>query len=196
MSDRVAMMVAMTEETFARFDRAAAVGEQVIAGVKADQLDDPTPCTEWSVRQLINHLVTGTLAFVSIVTGAPAPDRGADHLGDAPLDAYRGAVRELRAALSAEGAMDRTYPTPLGQGPGAMLLTMRTIETTVHSWDLAKATGQSTDLDAELARWALGSLRGALPADRAGGPFAAEQPAPPAATAADQLAAFAGRTVR
>ncbi|MEN3310549.1 MAG: hypothetical protein V7603_6751 [Micromonosporaceae bacterium] len=183
----------MTEDPFARFDRASAVAERTIAGVKPDQLGDPTPCTEWSVRQLINHVVTGSLSFASLVTGGPRPDRSQDHLGEDPLGAFRTAARDLRAAFLAEGAMERTYPTPFGEGPGHVLVTMRTIEMTVHSWDIAKATGQSTELDPELAQWALRSMRADLPADRSGTPFSDERPAPANATAADQLAAFAGR---
>jgi uncharacterized protein (TIGR03086 family) len=186
----------MTENPFARFDRAAAVADGVIAAVKPDQLGDPTPCSEWSVRQLINHMVTGNLVFVSMTTGGPTPDRSQDHLGDDPLGAFRSTVRDLRAAFSAEGVLDRTYPTPFGENPGIVLVTMRTLEMSVHSWDIAKAVGQSTDLDPELAEWGLRSLQHAMPADRAGSPFDTEQPAPADATAADRLAAFAGRAVQ
>jgi uncharacterized protein (TIGR03086 family) len=186
----------MTENPFVKFDRAVAVADSVIAAVKQDQLGDPTPCTEWSVRQLINHVATGSLMFVSMVTGGPRPDRNQDQLGDDPLGAFRATVRDLRAAFSAEGALDRIYPTPFGDGPGAVLVNMRVIEMSIHAWDIAKATGQSTDLDPELAEWGLRSLRDAVPADRAGSPFGTEQPAPEGATAADRLAAFAGRAVQ
>jgi uncharacterized protein (TIGR03086 family) len=195
MSDRAGIMGAMTEDPFARYDRAAAIAEQVIAGVKADQHSGATPCTEWSVRQLINHMVTGNLAFASIVTGGPRPDRGQDHLGDDPAAAFRKATRDLRDALSAPGALQRVYSTPLGPGPGPVLLGLRTVEMAVHSWDIAKATNQSTDLDPEVAGWALGSLRQAFAGGRGERPFGPEQPAPPDATAADRLAAYAGRIV-
>jgi uncharacterized protein (TIGR03086 family) len=186
----------MTEIPFAQFDRAAAVADSVISAVKPDQHGDPTPCTDWSVRQLINHLVVGNLTFTSMVTDGPGPDRSQDQLGDDPLGAFRGTVRELRAAFSADGVMDRTYPTPFGQSPGIILVTMRAMEMSVHSWDIAKATGQSTDLDPELADWGLRALRNALPTVRDGSPFGTEQPAPPDATAADRLAAYAGRAVQ
>jgi uncharacterized protein (TIGR03086 family) len=185
----------MTENPFAQFDRAAALTDGVIAAVKPDQLDDPSPCTDWSVRQVINHLVTGNLTFVSMVTGAPGPDRSADHLGDDPLAAFRTTLRALREAFSIEGTLQKTYPTPFGERPGTVLVDMRVIEMTIHSWDIAKGSGQSTELDPELAESSLASMRAALPADRGRSPFGAEQPAPAGATAADRLAAFAGRTV-
>jgi uncharacterized protein (TIGR03086 family) len=83
-----------------RYDRAAAVAAGIIAAVKPDQLDGPTPCADWTVRQVINHLVTGNLLFANIVRGTPPPDRGQDHLGDDPMRAFRDGVADLRAAFS------------------------------------------------------------------------------------------------
>jgi uncharacterized protein (TIGR03086 family) len=185
----------MTQNPLARFDRAAALADGVIAAVKPDHLDNPSPCTEWSVRQVINHVVTGNLAFVSMMTDAARPDRSVDHLGDDPLAAFRDTTRALREAFSAEGALQRMYPTPFGEGPGTVLVHMRVMEMTIHSWDIAKGSGQSTDLDPELAESSLASMRAALPADRSGSPFGTEQAAPAGATIADRLAAFAGRIV-
>jgi uncharacterized protein (TIGR03086 family) len=185
----------MSENPFALLDRAAAVADSVIAGVKPDRLDNPSPCTEWSVREVVNHLVTGNMVFISMLTGAPRPDRSVDHLGDDPLAAFRDTFQALRAGFAGEGVLDKTYPTPFGPGPGSLLVEMRTTEMTVHSWDIARGSGQSTDLDPGLAESRLASLRAALPADRTGSPFGPEQPAPAGATAADRLAAFAGRAV-
>ncbi|WP_203918399.1 TIGR03086 family metal-binding protein [Rugosimonospora africana] len=185
----------MTQSPLAQFDRAAAVAEGVIASTKPDQFDEPSPCTLWSVRQVINHVVVGNLRTLGTVTGQARPDPGEDRLGDDPLGAFRASVRELRAALSVEGALDRTVPTPVGERPGTFLVLMRVAEMTLHAWDVAKATGQSTDLDPGLSGQILAVFHGVLPADREGSPFGAEQPAPPDATAADRLAAYAGRTV-
>jgi uncharacterized protein (TIGR03086 family) len=185
----------MTESPLAQFDRAAAVAEGVIAATKPDQFDDPSPCTAWSVRQVINHIVVGNLRSLGTMTGQARPAPVEDRLGDDPLGAFRASVRELRAAVSVEGALDRTIPTPVGERPGTFLILMRVAEMTLHAWDIAKATGQSTDLDPELSEQILGAFRGVLPAVREGSPFGPEQPAPPDATAADRLAAYAGRAV-
>ncbi len=66
-----------------------------------------------------------------------------------------------------------------------------------HAWDLAKATGQSTDLDPELASEALKAAKmGMSPAFRGPNrPFGEEQPCPPGRPAADQMAAFLGRVI-
>ncbi len=184
----------MTENPLAQFDRAAAVAEEVIAAVKPDQFDHPTPCTTWTVRQVINHIVTGNLFFASIVSGGPRPDRSRDHLGDDPVGAFREAVRHLRAAFAGEGVLARTYDTPIGPGPGPLLVRMRVNEMFVHAWDVAKATGQSTDLDPQLAEHCLAGFRAVPFIPRGEGTaFGVEQEPPAGATAADRLAAFVGR---
>jgi uncharacterized protein (TIGR03086 family) len=185
----------MTNEPLARFDRAVAVADSAIAGVRPDQWSAPTPCTEWDLRQLLNHLVGGTKAFLSMQTGGAPVDRAADHVGDDPLGSFRAAVAELRAAFAEDGALEKTVASPFGEAPGLVLVNMRVNEMMIHSWDVAKASGQSTDLDPELAAQCLDDLRRLRAAGRGAEVFAEAQEAPPGATAADQLAAVAGRTV-
>lgn len=102
---------------------------------------------------------------------------------------------DLRAAFTADGALDRIVATPFGQQPARVLLEMRVNEFMVHSWDLARATGQSTDLDPELAESCIEAFRKLRAGGRGAGMFGDEQPVPADATAADRLAAVAGRSV-
>jgi uncharacterized protein (TIGR03086 family) len=185
----------MENTLMSRFDRAAAVADQAIAAVKPDQFTDPTPCTEWNVRQVINHIVGGNLFFLTFLEGGPPVDRLADHLGDDPSAAFRETVQRLREAFLREESADRVVPTPFGEAPIRMLIEMRTTELLVHGWDVAKATGQSTDLDPELAEAKIESFRKMRTARRGRGVFDDEKPVPPGATAADRLAAAAGRVV-
>jgi len=189
------MMTGMDNDALTRFDRSSAVLDTVLAGVKADQHADPTPCADWDIRALVNHVVTGNLVFQGILLGTPPIDRTVDHLGDDPLEAYRSTLAELRTAFLGEGVATTTYQGPIGPATGAFLLEMRTTECYVHAWDLARAAGQSTDLDPEIAVERLTSIqaRGGLP--RAPGFFGPEQPAPANATEADKLAAYFGRTL-
>jgi len=186
----------MTLKLVVLYRSAAELATGIVDGIRPDQLDDPTPCREWSVRVVINHLVSGNLFFVHLATGSPPPDRGADHLGDDPLTAFRNSVGAVSAAFDADGFLDRAITAPFGEVRGRQLVDMRRNELTVHGWDLATATGQSTDFDVELVAACFTSYA-ASPAlkDRASAPFDAEQPAPPGATDADRLAAFLGRTV-
>jgi uncharacterized protein (TIGR03086 family) len=88
---------------------------------------------------------------------------------------------------------------PFGQMPGAAVLGLATTDTFQHTWDLAKATGRSTDIAPELAGALLGQakqmIQPAFRGDDGVAPFGAEQPCPDGASPADQLAAFLGRKV-
>jgi len=186
----------MTEsDLLARFDRAAAAAGAVFEGVKPEQLDDPSPCTEWTVRQLMNHVVGGTRQFISMMTGGGQLDRSQDFLGDDPSGAFRAAATELRGLFAADGALEKIVQTPFGPNPAAMLVGMRVNEMLIHGWDLAKATGQSTDLDPELAESCIAGFKAARAGGRGKGMFADEQPAPDDAPAAGRLAAVAGRSL-
>lgn len=178
-----------------RYGRAAAAAEAVIAGVKPDQLGDPTPCPEWTVRQLINHLVGGTAAFIAMMSGTGPVDRQADHLGTDPARAFRSTVDRLRSLFAAPGALEREVASPFGHRPASILVHMRVAEMMVHGWDVARATGQPTDLDPELAGVVLESFRSLRASGAGGDMFGPPQPAPEGATVADQLAALTGRPV-
>jgi uncharacterized protein (TIGR03086 family) len=175
--------------------QAGQMAADVISRISPDRLADPTACTEWDVRALINHMVNGNLRFVALVTGQPGPEPGEDGLGDDPLAAFQDSHGQLSAAFDREGVLEQTFPTPFGEGPGAQLVTMRTCELTMHTWDLAAATGQPRDLDPGLVAFTDKAFR-ARPIPRGGqSPFGPEQPAPEGASAPDQLAAYFGRTV-
>jgi uncharacterized protein (TIGR03086 family) len=178
------------EDPVARFDRAAALADSVIAAVRPEQLADPTPCAEWSVRQLINHVVAQTSTSVSMATAGRGPKRDRGDLGDDPLATYRDCVQRLRAAVAGP---DVALP---GESPVMWVPNLLVIELTVHSWDIATATGQRADIDPRLADWVLRTLRAGLSPDRRGGGYAAEQPAPAYPPVAERMAAFAGRRVQ
>jgi uncharacterized protein (TIGR03086 family) len=189
-------MSAMSDPNpLARFDRAAAAADAAIAGVLPEQLEDPTPCTEWNVRQLLNHIVGGNRSFIAMQTGGGPIDRSADYLGADPLAAFRTSLAELRAVFAADGALERIVPTPFGEAPAAVLVNMRVNEMMLHGWDVARATGQSTDLDPELAAECLEEFRALRATGRGKGMFHDPTEAPAGAVPADQLAAIAGRTV-
>jgi uncharacterized protein (TIGR03086 family) len=175
--------------------KAGAMAYSVISHISPDQLADPTPCTEWDVRALINHLVDGNLRFVAMVTGEPGPAHDQDKLEHDHLAAFEDSFNQLCTAFDREGMLEQTFPTPFGEGPGALLVTMRVGELTIHSWDLAAATGQPRDLDSDLVAFADKAMR-SRPIPRGGqSPFAEELSSPESATAADQLAAYVGRRV-
>lgn len=184
----------MTTENLAR---AFASTRNVLAGMKDVDLDGPTPCASWKLRDLVNHIVGGTHFFaVSTETGA-SPEGGDQDFtaGDLVASFDEGSARAI-AAFEAPGAQEKILKLPFGEFPGSAFMQLATTDTFTHGWDLAKATGQSTDLDPELAEQLLAAggipdqFRGAEPM-----PFGPVQEAPPGATAADRYAAYLGRRV-
>jgi uncharacterized protein (TIGR03086 family) len=182
----------MTAEILKQFQLASDSFEKLVADVLPDQLAIQTPCPEWSVQELVSHVVTGNLMFIRLFTGAEPP--AVDAAGD-PVAALSISAKALREAASAEGALERTFTTRMGERPGAALITIRVVELSVHGWDLAQATGQSFELDESVVATALGMLQKMLSGGRDGMPYGPEQQAGPEATPTDQLAAFAGRAV-
>lgn len=171
---------------------------QLVAGVRPDQWDDPTPCAGWTVTGLVAHIVSGNQMFARIVSGelpgTPSPDTGP--AGSELQTSYPGVARELVAGFSRPGVLEQTFTVPFGTVPGRVALHLRITEILVHGWDLARATGQQPRFPDGLAAAELQFSRGALgriPEGRS--PFGPPQPAPGGAAAIDQLAALLGRTV-
>ena len=196
LSDPGGRVFAMTDNLLEVYRRAADFAVRIVGGVRRDQLGDATPCAEWTVRMVLNHVVAGNLFFVHLATGSPPPERGADHLGNDPWAVFRGSVHAVTAVFEADGFLDRVMTAPFGDASGRQLVEMRRNELTVHAWDIARATGQSTDFDPEVIAACTASYKSSpWLSDRTGAPFDLEQPAPPGASNADRLAAFLGRKV-
>ena len=181
----------------AALEQAITATRGVLAGVKKDQLDADTPCASWKVRDLVNHIVGGQYFFVAMCEGKP-PAEGGDYATGDFVAAFDEGSTKCVAAFNGDGVMEKILTLPFGQMPGSAFVGIAATDTFTHGWDLAKATGQSTDLAPELAGGLLAGakqfisdgIRGPEPM-----PFAAEQAAPAGASTADQLAAFLGRSV-
>jgi uncharacterized protein (TIGR03086 family) len=155
----------------------------------------PTPCTEWDVRTLINHLVGFSRITAASVTGGEMPDWGAQLVGDDPKPDFTDAARDAAAALQGPAVMERTLKMPWGEMTGARLAEVLFMDLTIHSWDLAKATNQIDELDPDLCETAL-SLGQTMMTDefrKPGRGFGPEVTVPADAPVCDRLAAFYGR---
>jgi uncharacterized protein (TIGR03086 family) len=158
---------------------------RLIAGVRDDQWHNPTPCTEWDVRAVVDHLIKGNALFAAAL-GA----------GEVATDDYREVSARLLEAFRQPGAIDGTVTIPFGTVPGEFALHLRLTELVVHGWDIARATGQKTDFPEDLAEEELRFGQraiGMIPPDRS--PFQPPQPAPEDAPTIDRLAALLGRRV-
>ncbi|MFI5608906.1 TIGR03086 family metal-binding protein [Amycolatopsis sp. NPDC051903] len=141
----------------AYFHRSCADFDRRLRAVRPDQWTAPTPCSEWTVRALVNHVVRGNFNYAALLHGGSAADfvrlRDADALGCDAVSAFAASVRSAMAAFESPGALDRVVDYPLGRIRGAQALAVRTADVVIHTWDLARAVGGDEVLDAELVGW-------------------------------------------
>ena len=165
--------------------RALGQATRVLSAVRADQLDDATPCRDWTVARLVGHLVVGPSNFVTMAGGGEV-----DWSAEPPLPAdwtaeFRTAADQLLATWRQAG--DAASPQAVD---------WQTAEFAVHAWDLARATGQSTDLDPEVAQRGLDFMSAALTPENRRDVFGAAVTVPAEAPVYERLVAFAGRDPR
>ncbi len=171
--------------------------EPIVAAITGEHWEAPTCCPDWSVHELLNHLVAGNQFFAAALTDQAAPDRSANHLAGDPLGAYQRSATALQAAFAQPGAFDKVISVQFGPVPGAVALHLRLTEILVHAWDLAHAIDHPTSgLPADVAERELEFSRAAianLPVDQRA--LAPPQPVGDDAPAIDRLAALLGRPV-
>jgi uncharacterized protein (TIGR03086 family) len=176
--------------------RAFDVVAGLISNIRADQWSAPTPCPDWTVRQVVNHLIGMNRVFAALLAGQPPPPRpSADHVEDDPVGAYRGSAAALLAAFGRPGVLERTYHGPLGSATGAERLQIRLYDLLAHGWDLAQATEQAADLPEDLAEQSLAFARTQLTEQARPGRFGPAQIVDEQSSAIERLAAFLGRAV-
>ncbi len=172
-------------------DRTFRHAQQMIANVQADQLDDPTPCPEWAVRDLLGHTI-GVVAQLSAIAAGTTP--GAFTLGSDPAGQFGDAAEAALAAWRTPGALDATFVIGAGAMPGRAVASINLLDTATHAWDIATATGQPAALPDDVATAALAASRATISAEVRAGRFGPEVPAPAGAGPTAQLIAFLGRT--
>jgi uncharacterized protein (TIGR03086 family) len=164
----------------------------VIARIRPDQVGSPTPCTEFDVRALVNHIVFDVQLFTAGVNEAERPAPGADLVGDDWMGAYDSARTSLLAAWQRKGT-EGTVKSRLGEFPATWSVGQHLADLAVHAWDVAMATHQSTSLDPEVARVALDWARENLKPQFRGQAFGPEVEVPENAPIYERLAGFFGR---
>jgi uncharacterized protein (TIGR03086 family) len=182
-----------------QFARAQAVAKHIIGSVTDEQLALPTPCSEWDVRDILNHVLDGDLLVIAWLKGeTPSWGRNPDHLGGDP---HPQAVVLDRLAecydlvAGQAGDLERIVTTRMAPMSVDALAERRIGDLVAHLWDLAVATSHPVDYDPELVETVVPYYRAKLDGKpREGAPVAEPQPVPEGATAADRLAAYLGRS--
>ena len=159
----------------------------VLRGITADDLSRPTPCTEYTVGEVGQHVVRSMILLASVA-------------GE-PLDSPLTGTLEGDVAAATEGALGawrrRGLEGSVAVGrsilPASLAAEIIPLELLVHGWDIARATGRDIEVPAEVAGYVLGRARELITEDKRGRSFATEVPAGPEASLLQRLIAFTGR---
>jgi uncharacterized protein (TIGR03086 family) len=188
--DTVALLKQVVDET-----------DRLVTNIGPEDLTASTPCTEWSVRDLINHITGGATMFAMSAESGSVPDEvlgqliGGDNLGDDYKGAWGIASKRALAAFEQPGVMEKIVKLPFGEMPAGVALSIAVFDVATHATDLALATGQTIDND-ELLEGALAMGKQMIGSDmRNTGLFLDEQSIGADAPVIDRLQAFAGRKV-
>ncbi len=171
----------------------------IVSGTSVDDYDRPTPCRDWDVHALANHLVGGAWMFAGALHGDPLPTgEPGDVVGADPGTAYGAASAALVDAIRADDVLERVTELPIGTVPGTVTLSLALTDTLTHGWDLAIATGQPAEIPSELAAAALAFCESAIDDTMRGpgAPFGAVVTPPADASVGERLVAFLGRSPR
>jgi uncharacterized protein (TIGR03086 family) len=166
----------------------------VIGGIKREQLGNATPCTEWTLEQLLSHTL-GVVTNIGTAVSSGNPPTGAMEavLQDNIAKQFRAVADSTLAAWKAAG-LDGEANIGAGPMPRQAAISINLLDTATHSWDIARATGQGEDLPVELAGLILGICQGFITDEVRG--FAGFAPAVTLSADANpthQLVAFLGR---
>jgi uncharacterized protein (TIGR03086 family) len=127
---------------------------QRVDAIRDDQWGEPTPCSDWDVRALVNHLVNENRWTPPLMEGRTIEDVGdrfdGDLLGDDPHEQWADASAEALAAVGTPGALDRTVHLSFGDTPAVEYVMQLTADHLIHAWDLARAIGADERLDPEI----------------------------------------------
>jgi uncharacterized protein (TIGR03086 family) len=170
---------------------------EAMANTPPEQHSARTPCPEFDARALMNHMVGANYFFASVAEGQRLEDDGSgspDLLGDDAAAAHHASATQLVSMLRRPGVLDRTFDFGFAQIPGQAALGLMVMETTIHGWDLAKATGQDATIDPALAEMLIAGAK-ALDSVRneQGNPFGFVVDVPDSAPPGDRLIALSGR---
>ena len=128
------------------FERATTHAATLMSAVSPSQLNDATPCSDWNVQQLIDHMVGGTDYLRAALAGEPPAARTGGTVED-----YRRGLEQLRSGLRTPGALERMCTSPLGfEWSVGHAVAGTFMDALIHTWDLATATGHNAELDPDL----------------------------------------------
>ncbi|WP_214412831.1 TIGR03086 family metal-binding protein [Sphaerisporangium fuscum] len=168
-----------------------------VAMINDDRWSAPTPCSEWTVRDLVGHLVTEQLWVPPLLAGETVTEIGdrfeGDPLGDDPVARWTEAAAAAQQAFAEPGALDREVHLSYGTVSARRYCREMTSDLAVHAWDLARALGVNDRIDPDLMSEAYDYLSPMAGQLEQSGIFAPAVPVPDDADPQTRTLALTGR---
>ena len=179
------------------FERSVREFDVRVQQIREDQWDNPTPCSEWSVRDLVNHLVYEDVWAPPLFAGKTVEEVGdrfeGDLVGDAPKEAWASARDAALEAVSRPGALEDTVHLSSRDVTGGEYLLELLNDHVIHAWDLARGIGADDKLDPELVELIYAGVASREDELKASGAFGEKVEAPEDADTQTKLLAVMGR---
>jgi len=179
------------------YERALARFGDLLRAVTADQWTHATPCAEWDVRALSNHVLSENRWVPPLLAGRTVAEVGSafdgDLLGEDPAASWDDAASEALAAVREPGALERTVHLSFGDFSGRYYMGQLLSDHVIHAWDLGRAIGADEEADPELVRFAYDELVPQFEQWRSAGAFGPKVDVPDDADLQTKLLAQAGR---
>jgi uncharacterized protein (TIGR03086 family) len=175
----------MTTDALDLFGRASEWTLSKVVGAGSD-LGASTPCDEWDVRALMNHMLDTEQYFLGQARGQDVPRPSPNPpqlLGEDPVADFTRVRDDMLSTFGADGVIEQTGPS----------LGIAFCDQLLHGWDLARATGQDATMPEGLPAAAYEMVHGMLGAGQRGGAFKPEVPVPANASPQERLLGFVGR---
>ena len=176
-------------DVFSQLDELGPLLAGVVGNISPDQLEARTPCEEFDVRGVLEHMIGGATVFAAAFRGVEPGDSDTTDV----LASFRPALGNLAGSIHEPGALDGTVAAPFGEVPAAQFARFVVLDGLVHGWDLATATGQPYEPSDELVAEVEAFARDAVDPLRDGDTFAAAVEPPDGASPIERLVAYTGR---
>ena len=178
-------------EAIDRYELVAAGFDQRVKAVPADKWDAPSPCEDWTARDVVAHVVRNHRFLAASANGGEAHEMAAD---EDPTLAWSDAYRQMLTLAGDPEALSKPVDGPGGPVPLEQALgTLVSMDTHIHTWDLARAVGGDERLDPDVIRLAIETLRPMDTMIRRPGFFGPKLDPPEDADDQTRLLCFVGR---
>jgi uncharacterized protein (TIGR03086 family) len=170
--------------------------QPILAQVAVEDLDKQTPCSEWDLRALLNHMAGRAMLSESAArneTVTAFADASEDHLGSNPAASVQKRVDVSVAAWQVANDLEAIRVTPLGEVPGVGILIFQAQDVFVHGWDVARTLGIDAAFDPVLTEVIIEMHHSTITPEMRSMFFAPEIAVADAAPAIDRLVGFLGR---